>query len=218
VSTKHGKFKVGWDLVSLGIVAGTMLLSWKIEPSLPRVIATHFDIHGNADGFSSREFGVWFLPIFSLGVWGVLRFAMRAAPSSWRARMTTAPVAAASCLMVAFLCGLHFVILNSALHGGTGLGRELSLLLGVMWIALAVLLPRMRRNPLFGVRTAWTLSSDENWARTHRVASYTFFAGGLLCLAAGLTAATAAVTVALIAAIASALIPAVYSWSIARQT
>jgi uncharacterized membrane protein len=218
VSNTHRKLKVGWDLISLGVIAGTALVSWKIAPSLPPVIATHFDFHGNPNGYSSREVGVWLLPIFSLVIWAILRFAMLAAPQSWRDKVSAAPMAAAACLTVAFLCGLHVAILNAALHGGAGLGRELSLLIGGMWIALAVLLPRLRRNPVFGVRTAWTLSSEENWARTHRVASYTFLAGGLLCVAAGLSSATAAVSVALVAVIASALVPAVYSWSIARHT
>ena len=218
MSNKSVSFKVGWDVSSLLVIAGTLITSWKIEPHLPARIATHFDLFGNPNGYSSREFGTWLLPLLSLGIWAIMRFAMLAAPQSWRARMTNAPLAAATFLTVAFLSGLHLAILNAALNGGAGLGRELAVLLGLMWIGLAVLLPRMRRNPVFGVRTAWTLSSDENWARTHRVASYTFFAGGILCLGACLVSGAAAVTVAILAVIFSALIPAVYSWSIARQT
>jgi uncharacterized membrane protein len=146
-----------------------------------------------------------------------MRFSMLAAPESWRAKMVNAPMAAAAFLTVAFLGGLHLAILNAALNGGAGLGRELAVLLGLLWIALAVLMPRMRRNPVFGVRTAWTLSSEENWARTHRVASHTFFAGGLLCLGACLVSGAVAVTVAILAVIFSALVPTVYSWSIARN-
>ncbi|MEO8876396.1 MAG: SdpI family protein [Polyangiaceae bacterium] len=217
---KSSKMKLGsaWDFVSLGLVAGTLIISVLLEPSLPARIATHFDIHGAPNGWSSRAFGVWFMPLFSLAIWAFIRFAMLAAPESWRARAAAAPLPAAATATVAFLCGLQLITLRAALHGGIGLGRELALLIGAMWIALAVLLPRIRRNPILGVRTAWTLSSDENWARTHRVASYTFLAGGLLALAAGLTGVAAAATIALVAVIASALAPAAYSWAIARHT
>ncbi|MEO7110522.1 MAG: SdpI family protein [Polyangiaceae bacterium] len=211
-------FKVGWDVASLTMVAGTTLISWKILPSLPPVIATHFDIHGNPNGFSSREFGAFLLPILSLVVWAILRFAMLAAPKAWRAKAANAPMAAMGTLTVAFLSGLHFAVLNAALNGGSGLGRELAVLLGGMWIALGILLPRMRRNPLIGIRTAWTLSSDENWARTHRVASYTFLVGGVLCLGGGLLGTTTAIAIAIVTVIVSALIPTIYSWSIARHT
>lgn len=211
-------FKMGWDVASLILIAGTTLLSLKIYPSLPLRIATHFDAFGNANGYSSREFGAFLTPALSLVIWAILRFAMLAAPAEWRARAVNAPMAAMAAISVAFLSGLHLVILNAALNGGGGVGRELAFLLGAMWIALGILLPRMRRNPLIGVRTAWTLSSDENWARTHRVASYTFLGGGLLCLCACLVSAPVAVGVAVVTVIVSALIPTVYSWSIARHT
>jgi uncharacterized membrane protein len=209
---------MGWDVASLLVIAGTLVLSWMIEPELPARIATHFDLYGNPNGYSSREFGARLLPLVSIAIWVLMRFGMLAAPESWRARMVNAPMAAASFLMVAFLSGLHIAILNAALHGGIGLGRELVLLLGACWIGLALLFPRVRRNPIFGVRTAWTLSSDENWARTHRVASYTFFVGGAVCVIAGVVGATAAVSFGMVVGVASALVPAVYSWSIARHT
>ncbi len=217
MNTKRLSSKVGWDVASLLVIAGTLVLSWMIEPQLPARIATHFDLYGNPNGYGSRAFGAWLLPIVSIGVWAIMRFAMLAAPESWRAKMANAPMAAAAFLMVAFLSGLHVAILNAALHG-VGLGRELVLLLGTCWIGLALLFPRVRRNPIFGVRTAWTLSSDENWARTHRVASYTFFVGGVVCLIAGVVGATAAVSFGIVVGVASALVPAVYSWSIARHT
>jgi uncharacterized membrane protein len=216
VSTKNSK--LGWDVASLILIAGTLVLSWMIFPSLPARIATHFDIFGNPNGYSSREFGAFFLPFFSLVIWAILRFAMLLAPTEWRARAVNAPMAAMGTLTVAFLSGLHLSILHAASEGGVGLGRELAFLLGAMWIALGILLPRMRRNPLIGVRTAWTLSSEENWARTHRVASYTFLVGGFLCLAACLMGASVAIGVALVAVIVTALIPTIYSWSIARHT
>lgn len=132
--------------------------------------------------------------------------------------MAASPIAAAACFTVAFLSALHFVTLHLALRGGNGIGSELAILLGAMWLALAAILPRTRRNPIIGIRTAWTLSSDENWARTHRIASYSFLVGGLLSLAAGFIGASTAVAFAVIVAIASALVPAFYSWAIAKHT
>ncbi|MGH7283665.1 MAG: SdpI family protein [Polyangiaceae bacterium] len=207
-----------WDAVAVALVAGTLAISFLVEPSLPPVVATHFDFHGHADGFSARAFAALFLPIVSLAIWAFMRFAMLLAPQAWRERMVTSPLSAAACITVAFLSALHFVTLRVALRGATSIGTELAVLLGMMWLALAAILPRTRRNPIIGIRTAWTLSSDENWARTHRMASYTFLVGGLLSLAAGFTGMSSEVTFAVTVAIASALVPAVYSWAIAKHT
>ena len=76
-------------------------------------------------------------------------------------------------------------------------------------------LPRLQRNPLIGIRDAWTLTSDENWARTQRFASYAYVAGGLVSLACGVAGAPPAI--ALVALLASALVPHGYSYVVARQ-
>ena len=54
--------------------------------------------------------------------------------------------------------------------------------MGAFLFALSFVMPRIRRNPVIGIRVAWTLASDENWARTHRFASYTFAAAGVVAL------------------------------------
>ena len=220
MSTKSSKWNFNvskWDAVAVALAMGTLVISFLVEPSLPPLVATHFDIHGHADGFGSRAFAAFFLPIVSFAIWAFMRFAMFLAPQAWRERMAASPLAAAACITVAFLSALHFVTLHVALRGAPGLGGELAILLGAMWLALAAILPRTRRNPIIGIRTAWTLSSDENWARTHRIASYSFLVGGLLSLAAGF-AGGPGVAFAVVVAVASALVPAVYSWAIAKHT
>ena len=60
------------------------------------------------------------------------------------------------------------------------------LLIGVFFIFLGNLLPKIPSNFFAGVRTPWTLSSDKNWHRTHRVSGYVFVIGGILMAIRGL--------------------------------
>jgi uncharacterized membrane protein len=87
--------------------------------------------------------------------------------------------------------------------------------MGVFWIALSLAVPRVRRNPFVGIRTPWTLASDENWARTHHFAGYTFAAGGVIATGAALAGALPLVIGAIVV---SALMPAVYSFLLTRRT
>jgi hypothetical protein len=41
---------------------------------------------------------------------------------------------------------------------------------------------RARSNFMFGIRTPWTLSNDDVWARTHRFAGYTMTSAGLVMI------------------------------------
>lgn len=206
------------DVVAVAFLAFTAVVTALVYPRLPETMATHFDLHGRANGWMPRVYGAWLLPPITFLLWAMIRFARVVLPAAWRTRVEGSPLTTLACVMALFLSALHLLILEVALHGGSSLGRGLALLMGGMWLALALLLPRVRRNPLIGVRTAWTLTSDENWARTHRVASYTFAAGGVVALVAGLLGGPAATAVALIAIIASSLFPAVYSYVLARST
>ena len=40
----------------------------------------------------------------------------------------------------------------------------------------------MRKNFFIGIRTPWTLASDEVWARTHRLGGYLFVIAGVAML------------------------------------
>ena len=56
------------------------------------------------------------------------------------------------------------------------------LLLGIplLIVWLGNLMPKMRPNWIMGVRTPWTLTSDEAWLRTHRVTGRAMVGCGLL--------------------------------------
>lgn len=59
-----------------------------------------------------------------------------------------------------------------------------TILLGLMFIILGNLLPKSTQNPVFGVRTRWTLANRENWNRTSQISGKIWVIGGLLCWAA----------------------------------
>jgi uncharacterized membrane protein len=123
-------------------------------------------------------------------------------------------------LVTAFMTALQCVLLYAAIAKPPSVGIWLNFVLAVFWIALGLVMPRIRRSPWIGVRTVWTLSSDENWAQTHRFAGYAFTIGGIVALLCTLTAATwtAATWLATAVIVVSALVPAVQSYRLARRS
>lgn len=47
--------------------------------------------------------------------------------------------------------------------------RFIPTIIGIMFMFIANILPRIQPNWSIGFRTPWTLSSTENWNRTHRL-------------------------------------------------
>jgi uncharacterized membrane protein len=202
------------DLFTLFFVLGAFAVTVLLYGRLPDPLPVHFDLSGQPNGWMSRAVGAWLLPGIEVLVVGLLRFGGHLLPPGWRERLDASPAHALALVTALMLTSVHVVVLRASLSALPSLGNAIWVLLGALFIALGVLLPRSRRNPFFGVRTAFALASDENWARTQRVAGWTMVGGGIITVAAGLLGLRA---VAIATILTSALVPALWSWVLAKR-
>lgn len=202
------------DHLTLGTITGTSLITAMLYPKLPDRIPTHFDAHGVANGWMTRQLGSLLLPAISLAVWVLLRFGGLLLPREWRQRLDASPMATVGAIVAALLCALQGVVLYAATVRPPTVAVALGLIVGVFFVLLGLVAPRIRRNPWVGVRTPWTLSSDENWARTHRFSGYAFVLAGALVSVAVVTGGASAVPGLIGAAVVA---PIVYSFLLARR-
>jgi uncharacterized membrane protein len=202
------------DAISLALLGGAAAITAALYSRLPESVPTHFDLRGNADAWMSKPIGATLLLGIAFLVWLLVRFGAAILPHGMRERLRASPVSIVGLLTTGLFAVLQLLILWAALHAPGSIGRPLGAALGVYWIVLAQVLPRVRRNPFIGIRTTWTLTSDENWARTHRFASVTFTLGGLVAVFAAVVAAPA---ISVIAILASALVPVVWSFIVAHR-
>jgi uncharacterized membrane protein len=54
---------------------------------------------------------------------------------------------------------------------------------GLLFAFIGNMLPKFKSNFFAGIRTPWTLSSDEVWQKTHRLAGFMWFFAGILIIA-----------------------------------
>lgn len=88
---------------------------------------------------------------------------------------------------------------------------------GVLLIALGNYMPQVKDNYLFGVRTAWTLSSPEVWRKTHRLSGRMWMVGGLLIFGAAFLSGIWSQALIITALVLAIIIPVLYSWVISRS-
>lgn len=206
-----------WDGVSLLALACASMMTIAVFDRLPDPIPTHFDLHGTPNGWMPRAVGAWFAPVFGLAIYLFVRFAPRVLPSAEKKRLSEGQVALVASLTTLFLVAVHALILYVAVVPGASLIRPIWLLLGAFFVALGLILPRIKRNAFVGIRTAWTLTSDENWARSNRIGGYSMVLGGIGAAAAGILGGAAGGVVAIAFLLVSAFVPAIYSLVLARR-
>ncbi len=57
--------------------------------------------------------------------------------------------------------------------------------MGLLFIMIGNLFPKIPSNFFVGIRTPWTLSSENVWRKTHRIGALTFVIGGIILIANG---------------------------------
>jgi uncharacterized membrane protein len=205
------------DMVSLGVIGLSVVLTAAVYERLPALVATHFDLAGNPNGWMSRGMAASFAPALALGLWAFLRFLPRILPATERKRLgdSSAPLVAA--LTSVFVVAAHLLILYRAIVPGASIVRVIWVVLGAFYVAMGLVLPRIKRNAFMGIRTPWTLTSDENWARTQRVGGYAMVAAGVLSALLGGLGGTTGGVVALAVLLLGAFVPVAYSLVLARR-
>lgn len=160
-------------IILLPVVIG--LLLWE---QLPNEIATHFGSNGEPNGWSSKAFAVFGLPLFVLFCHLLCSGATCADPKNKRINDKIFKLILWICPVVSLFCAvsIYGYALNMDINMDT-LGKAF---VGVVFIIVGNYLPKCRQNYTVGIKLPWTLSDEDNWNHTHRLAGWLWMVGGAL--------------------------------------
>ena len=189
------------------IVVG--LLLWD---QLPEQVPYHWNINGEVDSWVSKTQAVFLMPLLMLAMHWICVFASTADPKSKNYHPK-------SITLVLWICPVLNLVLNTMVYSaalGYGLDIEMlmPILMGVLFILIGNLLPKMQQSYTMGIKLPWTLNNEENWNKTHRLAGKIWVAGGVLILA---TAIWGSFWILIGASIIMVLVPVIYSYLLYRK-
>ena len=195
-------------LIAAAVVAGAALWS-----RLPEQMASHWNVNDQVDGYMSRFWGVFLMPLTATGMLILFLLVPQIDPLKANIAKFRETFNLFIVLIIAFLLYLYGLTLAWSL-GCTGFQMSLAMLpaLGVLFIFIGYLLRRAKRNWFIGIRTPWTLSSDKVWDETHRLGAILFMASGLLTIIGSFFGGTVAFWFILVPLLGSTLFLVVYSY------
>ena len=173
------KYKKTMILTSI-VTVMPILVGVLLWDHLPEQVATHFDFEGNPNGWSSRGFTVFGIPLFLLACqW----FAAAATLSDPKHKNLSEKVSR----MILWIVPMASLILAVVCYGyelgyATSDGTIAFAIMGILFIVIGNYLPKCRQNYTVGIKIPWTLHDEENWNHTHRMAGYLWILGGLLMI------------------------------------
>lgn len=165
-------------VILLPILAGVAL--WD---QLPEQIPSHWNASGEIDGWSSKPFAVFGLPLILLVFQWICVLATGADPKKANHPEKILHLV----LWIIPVLGVVLSVLTYAVALGQEVRMEvvMPVLIGLLLAIIGNYLPKCKQNYTIGIKIPWTLNSEENWNKTHRFAGWIWTIGGLVIMLTG---------------------------------
>jgi uncharacterized membrane protein len=200
-------------LILVATIAGLSL--WN---RLPDQMASHWNVNDQVDGYISKFWGVFLMPLITLGMFLLFLVIPNIDPLKANIAQFRDAFNLFIVLIVGFMVYVHTLTLLWNLgYTSFGLGRALMPALGVLFIFLGYMLRKAKRNFFIGIRTPWTLSSDRVWDETHRIGAMLFIISGVIALLGSFFGGMTAFVLFMVPLLGSTLFLVIYSYVLYRR-
>lgn len=164
--------------ILLPILVGVAL--WN---KLPEQIPSHWNAAGEVDGWSSKTFAVFGLPVILLGLQWLCVFATSSDPK--KAHHSDKILHLVFWIIPVLSAVLHVISYAVALGQEVRMEVVMPVFMGVLFLIIGNYLPKCKQNYTIGIKIPWTLSSEENWNKTHRFTGWLWTVCGLVIMLTG---------------------------------
>ena len=196
------------------LIVSAVAASILYYPKLPETMTTHWSVSGEPNGFSSRLWGAWILPVIMAAVWLIMRAIPHIDPRKANYEKFSGMYDALVILILAFMLTMHIVLLMAATGAPIRMDRVVMPSVGVFIAIMGILIPKAHPNWFVGIRTPWTLTSDLSWERTHKIGGTLFVILGVLMVASSFVAPETAIWILVAAALGIVVFLFAYSYQV----
>jgi uncharacterized membrane protein len=204
---------IALTMISLALLAGVAL--WN---QLPDPMASHWNASGEVDGYMSKFWGVFLLPLITLGMFMLFMIVPNIDPLKANIAQFRETFNLFIVLIIAFMLYIYGLTLAWSLgYQDFNMSTAMLPFMGVLFIAIGFMLRKAKRNFFIGIRTPWTLSSDFVWDKTHQLGSILFMASGAFTIIGGFFGGMTAFWLMFVPLIGSSLFLVIYSYILYRD-
>jgi uncharacterized membrane protein len=187
-----------------------------VYTSLPENVASHWNAHGQVDGYMPKFWGTFFLPLISVGLLGLLLGLpiidpLRANFTQFQKYYDWFIV-----IIMGFFAYLQGLILIWNLGYSFPFTQLFILPIVILFLYIGVLLEHSEQNWFVGIRTPWTLSNEQVWKRTSHFGGQLFKLAGIVS-GISILVPDAGIYLILIPTLVAGVLPIIYSYYVYRK-
>lgn len=160
--------------VSIIVILLAFATAWYFYPLLPDQVASHWNTQGQVDGYMSKFWGLFLMPILMI-VFTILFFVIpNIDPEKKNIEKFWGEFD--KFIIVFNLFMLYVYVLTILWNIGYSINMTAALMpaFTILFWFCGSLIGKAKRNYTIGIRVPWTLASDAVWDKTHRVGEKLF--------------------------------------------
>lgn len=176
--------KIQWkiEVFSFILLIGSFVLGFYFYNHFPERIISHWNFVGEADGYSGKFFGAFGLPLMNLGIYLLFLFLPLLDPKRERYTAFEKVYHVFRIAFLSVLTAIYLVLGFVNLGYDIPVNRVVPFLVGMLMIVIGNFMGKIKSNWFIGIRTPWTLASENVWNKTHRVGGWLFILFGLIIM------------------------------------
>ena len=199
------------SIITAVTVGAAVLACLMLDPATE--VPVHWNIHGEVDRITTPLSALMppaLLQLLMLLIFASLRFIE---PRKANLEKSSKAINASATAIIAFMGLLEGALIAQAFGYNVMSGNAILVATGLLLVVVGNYLPKLRSGFFMGIRTPWTLSSEQVWHKTHRLGSRLFVLGGLtIALLSLVLSSVMALTLMMGIVSIMVLVPVAYSW------
>ena len=182
--------KINKLIISLSVISliGTAFM-YRL---LPQEIALHFNYLGEVDNWGNKNY-IWLFAALPFLIYFLMYIIPKIDPRKDSYEKHSRAYSVLANTVSLFMIALNWITILYSLEYVVNIQIFILMSIGILWIVIGNYLPNARQNYTFGIRTPWTLNSEEVWTKTHRVGGVGFVITGFIAIAAAFLPGLAAI-------------------------
>lgn len=169
-------------LFTIILVIFTFVGSIAARPYLPDQIPMHWNVAGEIDSYANRDYGIFYLPLMMMAMLVLFELSPKLDPKKENYKIFKKEWLIIKTGILILFAYLQGIIIYLSLNPEKDIRPLMFVGLGSLFVLIGNYLSKIRQNYFVGVKLPWTLADEDNWNKSHRLASWTFVLAGLMIL------------------------------------
>jgi uncharacterized membrane protein len=176
------KLSAKTEIIPAALIVAAWILAFYFYAHFPAVVVTHWGIAGEPNGFSGRATGAFAIPALLTGMYALFLWLPWLDPKAERYGQFAWIYQVIKNALIAVLFGVYLAASLYNLGYPVRISLVVPWLIGLLMIVLGNYMGKIKPNWFVGVRTPWTLSSEDVWNKTNRFGGFMMVVFGVIII------------------------------------